>query len=127
MCILKFFKKATAISERTIRVELINGADNSIIAMSDMLPAQLPDNFAINTTLDFKNQKWSVQSADPSEKTQFLKAGKLRLVLSRLTTVNPADLLFSLPTISDDIGNAQGNTLPNATVFAIHEDDWREI
>ena len=72
MGILKFFKKAAAISERTIRVELINGADNSIIAMSDMLPAQLPDTFAINTTLDFKDQKWSVQSAERRE--QFPKA-----------------------------------------------------
>ena len=125
MGIFNFLKKPAAVG--TIRVEFINGADHSIIAVSDMLPAQLPDTFAINTTLDIKDQKWSVLSAEPLEKTQFLKAGKLRLVLSHLTLANPADALFSLPTISDDIGNARGDTLPNDTVFAMHEDDWRQV
>jgi hypothetical protein len=127
MSILDFFSKPAQGSERTIRVEFINAADNSIMGVSKMAPAQLPDTFAINTTLDIKNQKWSVASAEPMEKGEFLKTGKLRLVLSPLTSANPADILFSLPTISDDIGNAQGNTPPSETVFAIHEDDWRQI
>lgn len=114
-------------SQRTIRVEFINGADNSVIGVSEMPPDRLPDSFAIDTTLDIKDQKWSVQRAEPEEKTQFLKTGKLRLVLSRLTTVNPANILFSLPTISNDVGKTQGNTLPNEAVFAIHEDDWRQV
>jgi hypothetical protein len=127
MGIFNFFKKRVRASEQSIRVEFINAADNSVIGTSEMLPAQLPDTFAINTNLDIKDQKWSVQSAEPAEKAQFLKTGKLRLVLSRVTLVNPADILFSLPTISNDIGNSQGDTLPNDAIFAIHEDDWRQV
>jgi len=127
MGIFDFFKKPAAGREQTICVEFINGADGSIIALSDVPPSQLPDTFAIDTTFDIKEQKWSVLSAEPMEKTHFLKTGKLRLVLSRLTTVSPAELLFSLATISDDTGNTQGNALPNDAVFAIHEDDWRQV
>ncbi len=127
MSIFEFFRKAAQHSEGVIRVEFINGADNSIIAVSEMPPAQLPDTFAIDTTLDIKDQKWSVQSAEPMEKAQFLKTGRLRLVLCRVTVGMPEDILFSLPTISDDIGSVHGNTLPNDAVYAIHEDDWRQI
>ena len=41
MGILNFFKKPVQGSEGTIRVEFINGADNSIIAVSEMPPSRL--------------------------------------------------------------------------------------
>ena len=80
-------------------------SDGSIFAVSNLSPSQLPDTLPIDITIDIKEQKWSVLSAELLEKTQFLKTGKLRLVHSRLTTVNPVELLFSRPTISDDPGN----------------------
>jgi len=127
MGLFNLFKKPSGGSEPSIRVEFINAADNSTIAVSEMPVSRLPDTFAIDTTLDIKNQKWSVQSADPIEKAHFLKTGKLRLLLSRITVGVPGDILFSLPTISDDVGQAWGNTSPNDAVFAIHEDNWRQI
>src|SRR6185437_13418963 len=105
MGIFNIFKTPSAAPEPTIRVEFINGADNSVIGVSNIPCKQLPDTFAINTNLDIKDQKWSVQSADPVDKAQFIKTGNLRLVLSRLSMMNPAEVLFSLPTISDDVGN----------------------
>jgi hypothetical protein len=98
-----------------------------MIAVSDMTPAQLPETFAIETMFEIKDQKWSVLSAEPMEKSQYVKTGQLRLVLSRLTLGVPEDVLSSLPTISDDVGSIQGNTIPNDTVFGIHEDDWRQL
>ncbi len=118
--------RPTSGSPKTIRVEFVDGADNSLIGVSDMLPDQLPDTFAIDTSLDIKDQKWSVQKAEPVHKSEFLKTGRLRLVLWRITMGVPADILFSLPTISDDIGSPSGNTIPNEKVFALHEDDWRQ-
>ena len=128
MGIFNFFKKRAAGSEQTIRVEFIDATDNSIIAVSDVPSVQLPDTFVINTNLEMKDQQWSVLSAEPVDKVGFLKTGKLRLVLSRVVTMmNPAEILFSLPTISNDVGNVRGDTLPNDAVFAIHEDDWRQV
>jgi hypothetical protein len=110
----------------TIHVKFINGKDNSVFAASDMLPEQLPDTFALNTNLDIKGEKWSVVSTDPLTKSDFLKTGKLSIVLSKIVKMPPGDLLYSLSTISDDIGAVAGDTLPGEDVFSIHEDDWRQ-
>ena len=64
-------------SERTIRVEFVNGADNSVIAVSEMPPDRLPDSFAIDTNLDIKDEKWSVVSAEPEQKAQFCKTREI--------------------------------------------------
>ena len=37
-------------------VEFVNAKDKSVIAYSDMTPDQLPDTFAIATTLDIKGE-----------------------------------------------------------------------
>ena len=110
-----------------IHVELINAKDKSVIAVSEMPPEQLPDSFAVDTTLTIKGKQWSVVSADPMDKPSFLKTRKLKVVLSPLTFVSPQDILFSLPTISDDVGAAMGKDIPGPDIFSIHEDDWRQI
>lgn len=117
----------TSCSKNTVHVEFVNAKDNTVIAVSDMPPEQLPDSFAINTTLDMKNSKWSVVAADPAEKSKFVQTGKLRVSLSPITMMPQGDILFSLATISDDIGGAIGDALPSEKVFAIHEDDWRQV
>jgi hypothetical protein len=48
-------------------------------------------------------------------------------VLAEIAKLPPGDLLFSLPTISNDCGQAVGDVLPNLGLFQIHEDDWRQI
>ena len=128
MSILSVFASllGASCSKKTVHVEFINAKDNSVIAVSDMKPDQLPESFAINTTLDMKNSKWSVQSADPVEKSEFVQTGKLRVVLSPITTMPPGEILFSLATISDDIGGVTGDALPSGKILALHEDDWRQ-
>ena len=68
-----------------IHVEFINVKDKSLIAVSDMPPEQLPDTFAINTTLEMMNRKWVVENTDPIEKSKFLQTRKLRVFLSPTT------------------------------------------
>jgi hypothetical protein len=111
----------------TIRVEFINMADKSVIARSEMPASKLPDTFAIRTTLEIKDQKWVVESAEPAAKADFLKTGTLRLTLSRAIQADPKKILFSLPTISNDVGKPEGQVPPSDSVFAIHEDDWRQV
>lgn len=117
----------TSCSKNTVHVEFINAKDKSVIAVSDMPPEQLPDSFAIDTTLDIKNSKWSVVSADPVEKSKFTQTGKLRVLLSPITMMPPGEILFSLVTISDNVGATIGDTLPSDKIFALHEDDWRQM
>ena len=117
----------TSCSKKTVHVEFINAKDKSVVAVADMSPERLPDSFAIDTTFTLKDQKWSVESADPIEKNKFVQTGKLRVVLSPITMAPPDDILFSLATISDDISGPRGNALPSERIFALHEDDWRQV
>ena len=110
-----------------IHVEFINEKDNTSVGIVDLPLERLPDTFAINTTFDIGDKKWSVTKADPVTKTAFAKTRRLRVFLVPVTAVPASGILFSLPTISDDLGVGEGSTPPDDTVFQIHEDDWRQI
>jgi len=117
----------TGCSRKTIRSEFLNARDGTMIAISDMPPEQIPDTFAIDTTLDLSGKKWSVEHAEPQDKSDILKAGKVRVYLTPITTMPPGDILYSLPTISDDLGGVAGDDLPSPQIVALHEDDWRQV
>ncbi|MBE7463015.1 MAG: hypothetical protein HS116_05905 [Planctomycetes bacterium] len=110
-----------------VHVEFINASDKSVIAVSDMPVDQLPDSFRIDTSLEMAGKKWSVTDAEPADKADFAASGKLRVTLAEITMMAPGDLLFSLPTISNDCGSPVGDTLPHDGLFQIQEDDWRQI
>jgi hypothetical protein len=111
----------------TVRVDFINGRDNAVIGTSDVPLAQLPESFRVSTTLNLAGKQWSVSSATPPDKVDFARTGQLRIVLSEIMHSPPGEILFSLPTISDDCGQATGNVLPHDGHFQIHEDDWRQV
>ncbi len=88
---------------------------------------QLPDTFEIRTTLHIGDDEWRIVSADPSSKSDFRKTGKLKLTLVKVRTewIAPRDILYSLPTISNDIAGLEpAGSLENTLV--VHEDDWRQ-
>lgn len=124
-------KEKQPVSEATeaivVHVEFINGTNQTVVVTSDIPLEQLPDSFRIDTTLELAEKKWSVVSANPTDKTEFSKTGKLRVVLSEIQMMPPGDLLYSLPTISNDCGQAMGDVIPHEGLFQIHEDDWRQI
>lgn len=116
-----FFKKGGAIT-----VEFLERQQNKPFAVSKVPLAQLPDSFDVATTLDIGNQKWSVVEAVPAHKADFQKLGKVRLVVAPLQTMNPKDILFSLPTINDRMfPTRRASSLDG--MLLIHEDDWRQI
>jgi len=88
---------------------------------------QLPDTFEIRTTLHIGDDEWRIVSADPPSKGDFRKTGRLKLVLVKVRTewIAPRDVLYGLPTISNDIAGLEpASSLENALV--VHEDDWRQ-
>jgi hypothetical protein len=111
----------------TVRIEFVNGRDQCVLATSDVPLTQLPESFRIDTSVEVNGRKWSVSSADPTEKVDFAKTGHLRVVLAEIKQLPPGDLLFSLATISNDCGRVVGRVLPHDGLFQIHEDDWRQV
>ena len=89
--------------------------------------SQLPDTFQIRTSLQIGGDEWLVCGAEPSSKEQFRTTGKVRLFLAKpnVQLVSPGDILFSLPTLSNDIAELEpAASLENLLV--VHEDDWRQ-
>jgi hypothetical protein len=114
-------------TKHDVHVEFIHGNDNTTIGVVDLPLEKLPDTFAVDTTFDIADKKWSVVRAEPVTKAEFARTCRLRVYVVPLTSMPPGELLYSLPTISDDIGEGEGSTPPDDTVFQIHEDDWRQI
>jgi hypothetical protein len=111
---------------KTIHVEFVNQGDESVIGAAELAPESLPDTFAVCTSVDVA-KTWSVIRAEPVNKSEYLKSGRLRLFLDPIVTVPVGELLYSLPTISNEIGAGEGEAPPDETIFQIHEDDWRQI
>jgi len=110
-----------------VHVEFVDTRDGSCLGVVELPPDKLPDSFAVDTTVDVADKKWSVVRAEPVTKAEFAASRKLRLVLSPVQPMPPGELLFSVPTISAELGAGEGSEPPDKDVFQIHEDDWRQI
>jgi hypothetical protein len=80
---------------RNIEVTLIDDATGAAFASSTMPPDDLPESFAIDTTLHLGDDNWSVVHADPQTKTEFTKSGKVTLWLRRIEMIDPKAISFS--------------------------------
>src|SRR5688572_26057710 len=87
----------------------------------------LPENFELNTVMHLGNDDWQVIKAEPMTAQEFKQTGQLRLSMSKVVTVNAQEILFSLPTICNEIPEASPNSHPSAKPFTLHEDDWRQL
>ena len=112
--------------KNTITVEFIESGNEIPFAVSDVPIDQLPDSFEIETKLDIGEQQWMVAQAIPTNKTEFVKSGKVQVFLNKIEMINPKNLLFSLPTINDSLFQSE-NVNSTENIFQIHEDDWRQV
>lgn len=113
---------------KVIEVKFIEGNSDTPFAVSTVPIEQLPDTFEINTTLHLGQDDWRVIGADPAKKSEFRKLGKLSLYLAKqeVMSIDPKELLYSLPTIYNDLpGVEPADSLEN--VIVIREDDWRQF
>jgi hypothetical protein len=112
-------------SKNTVTVEFIVNGTSNPFAISEVPIEQLPDTFELETNLEIGQQQWSVTQAVPNKKEEFTKTGKLKVFLNKVQTIDPKELLFSLPTINDSIFEIETTT--SGSLFSIHEDDWRQM
>ena len=111
-----------------IEVKFYEGKSEVPFAVSNVPIEQLPDTFEIDTTMHLGDDDWRIVGAEPAEKNQFRKSGQLSLYMakSEISQVDPNELLYSLPTISNDIAGVENaETLENIAV--LREDDWRQF
>jgi len=111
-----------------VEVNFYEGENKTPFAVSNMPVDQLPDTFELDTTLHLGDEDWRVIGAQPAEKENFKKSGKLNLYLvkSTITKMDPNALLYSLPTINNDIAAVESaDSMSNIAV--LREDDWRQF
>jgi hypothetical protein len=115
---------------KMIRVLFVDAASGAGLGRAEMPADQLPGSFEARTTLQLGGQDWEVVTADPMTRAGFERTGELRLTLRRITvhSVPAGDVLFSLPTICDEVpGIAPGTSKLGKRVLELHEDDWRQV
>ncbi|AHG22918.1 hypothetical protein Z042_19295 [Chania multitudinisentens RB-25] len=113
---------------KTVEITLIERGKDEAFGVSQVLVDQLPDTFEINTTLHLGDVDWQVVEAMPATKAEFRETGKVTVVLVKqeIFDIDPTKLLFSLPTISNDLAMVEAvSSLEN--VLVLREDDWRQF
>lgn len=109
--------------EALVHLTLIDADSGATLTETEIPSEQLPATFAEPTTLSLGGDSWSVVEAEPLTATERLQSGRVRLTLRRMAPLNPQDILFSLPTISDELPSCE----PGTAGLTLHEDDWRQI
>jgi len=91
-----------------------------------MKPEQLPESFDKPTTMHLQEEEWTVAKADPVSRQEFALSGKLTLHLVLIERLDPEKVLFTLPTISNELPGTVETRLFNDFTLTLHEDDWRQ-
>ncbi|MFT4648429.1 MAG: hypothetical protein ACI9X4_001653 [Glaciecola sp.] len=109
-----------------VRVTLIEGSTGKTFAVTKMKPQDLPESFVKPTTMHLAGDDWQVVRAVPATRKEYAKSRKLKLHLSRVHGVDPAPILYSLPSICDAIPGL-GVQPVDGSEFLLGEDDWRQV
>jgi hypothetical protein len=116
---------------KTIHVQLVDVAGVVKFAPIMFPVERLPASFEADTTMHRPEGDWQVIEARPVSAEEFKQTGKLTLLVQKLgeiTNVPLGDVLFSLPTISNDLpAIAEGSSKLGKNVLELHEDDWRQV
>ncbi|HSI83926.1 MAG: hypothetical protein ACAI35_18865 [Candidatus Methylacidiphilales bacterium] len=114
-------------SSSTVRVEFMNVTTGSLFGICDLPAENLPEAFDAPTTLSIQGEDWKVVEAEPQAKDSFRKTGRLRLHLTRVPMPDPAEVMYSLPSVTKQLPVIEQNSTYNPRDLEIHEDDWRQM
>lgn len=114
-------------SNKNIKVTFINNSTGEIIQTVEIPKENLPESFDQPTTLQVENEEYQVVKAEPSYKRDFSSTKKLTLYLQRVEKIDPANILFTIPTISNEIAPTGNTAIFNDFTLELHEDHWRQI
>lgn len=110
-----------------INVRFVDVSTGQVFAESSVPMDMLPETFELHTSMHLGDDDWTVVQAEPVTSAAFAKSGQLTLTLSRVQTMPIKDILFSLPTISNEIASVSEISRAGKSVLEMHEDDWRQI
>ena len=109
-----------------IKVQLIDNLNGQTIGVSEMTADQLPETFSMPTTMHIQGDDWSVEEAIPENSIDFIKTKSLVLKMRKVENMNPNDIWFTLPTISNEYPQTVAATMQTEYDIQIHEDDYRQ-
>lgn len=115
--------------KKKVEVTIVDADDGSLIAKSSLDPESVPELFDGATTMHFGDIEFDVVEAEPRDRASYSQNGKLTLKVRRAQAVLMAaeDIMYTLPTICNDIGNVVSANTKGKKFFEMHEDDWRQI
>lgn len=109
-----------------IKVQFIDSSNGNVIGISEMPPEQLPETFEIQTTMHLNDEDWSIEEAIPAHSKDFLQSRSLTLKMRKVERMNPNDIWFTTPTISNEFPQTEPKTKETDFDINIHEDDYRQ-
>lgn len=110
-----------------IRVTFIDRSSGKIFGQSSMNLDQLPEDFSIETTMHLDAKDWIVEEATSFHISQFSQTKRLTLKLRKVEKIDLSNLLFTLPTISNEIPDTTTDQCKYRDFeILIREDDWRQ-
>ena len=109
-----------------IKVHFIDYLNGQTIGVSEMTADQLPETFSLQTTMHLQDEDWNIEEAIPENSSEFIKTKSLVLKMSKVNKMNPNDIWFSLPTISNEFPQLIEITTQTDFDIHIHEDDYRQ-
>ena len=110
-----------------IEVKFINQQTGDVFMKSLMPVDQLPDSFDIDTSLTVQDKQWAVVKAEPAAKEDFSQTVALEITLAEIEYMDPNEIHYSLPSISNCIAEVDESTQSTENTLIIHEDDWRNV
>lgn len=76
--------------------------------------------------MHIQDEDWTIEEAIPANSAEFLKTKSLVLKMRKVEKMNPNDIWFSLPTISNEFPELIEMTNQADFDINIHEDDYRQ-
>lgn len=112
-----------------VEVTLSDAADGAVLARTLAPVGTLPPNFDGTQLLEFDQARWRVVQAEPACRDEYRLTGSLALLLRRVTetrTVDPAEVLFSMSSICDDLPDLDGPP-DGESLLTVKDDLWRDV
>lgn len=109
-----------------IKVQFIDNLNGKTIGVSDMNADQLPETFSVPTTMNIQDADWNIEEALPENSINFIKTKSLVLKMRKIEKMNPNDIWFTTPTISNEFPQTTPKTKELKLEIIINEDDYRQ-
>ena len=122
---MKLFDKIFGTSNK-VKVQFIDNLNGKTIGVSDMNADQLPETFSVPTTMHIQDADWNIEEAIPKNSIDFIKTKSLILKMRKVEKMNPNDIWFATPTISNEFPQTKPKTKESDLDINIHEDDYRQ-